>query len=238
MHQLHSIGRQAAVGQGLLHQPGQGLVGLDRLGAPAQNAGVATLDRQAGSLDGHIGPALEDHAKYANWHPHLAHPYAAGLLAQAGDFANDFWHIGELFAAVGAGLQNLGAELEPVHQRCRQASGGGALQVFGVVGLQRPRVLAQQNCQAPQGLVFGGSSGFGHQGRGGFGLGPQAQAVLRDVERVHASALPYQAAIAPSVRGSVPPHSTPWALRQMICPRPKPMRLPDQATSCPKAARP
>ncbi len=53
-----------------------------------------------------------------------------------------------------------------------------------------------------------------------------------------AGSLAYQAAIAPSVRGSVPPHSTPCASRQMIWPRPKASRLLDQATSWPNRARP
>ena len=98
---------------------GQRLVRFDRLRAAAQDAGVAALDRQAGGLDGHVGPALEDHAEHADRHAHLADADAAGLLLHADDLADDVGHGGQLLAALGHGLDDLGRELEAVHHAAR-----------------------------------------------------------------------------------------------------------------------
>jgi hypothetical protein len=92
---------------------------VDRLGAAPQDAGVAALDREAGRLDGHIGPALEDHAEHAERNAHLADADAAGLLLQADDLADDVRHRGQLFAALRHGFDDLRRELEAVHHRWR-----------------------------------------------------------------------------------------------------------------------
>ena len=185
LHQLHGLHRQTAVGQGFLHQKRQRLVRLDGLRATAQDAGVAAFDGEAGRFDGHVGSALENHAKHANGHPHLAHADATGHLLHADDFADHVGHGGQLLAALGAGFQHLGGQFQAVHHRLGQSGGAGALQVFGVVQLQGIGALAQQGGQMPQSLVFGGSRGFGHQGRGRFGLQAQGLHVFSGVQFGH-----------------------------------------------------
>ena len=98
-HQLHGVRWQAAFSQGLPHQFGQRFVRGYGLGAATQDAGVTTFDGQAGRLNGDVGSALINHAKHTDGHAHLTHLYPAGLLAHAGDAANDVGHSRQLFAA-------------------------------------------------------------------------------------------------------------------------------------------
>jgi hypothetical protein len=170
LHQLHRVLWQARLGQRLLHDLGQRLVRINSLGAAAQDAGIAALDAEAGRFDGHVGPALVDHAEHTNWHTHLAHADAAGLLLHANDLANDVGHGGQLLAALGTGLQHLGAKFEAVHHGLGQTGGAGALQIAGVVDLQSIHVLAQQPGQRLERFVFDSCWRFGHQRRGCFCL--------------------------------------------------------------------
>ena len=49
--------------------------------APAQDAGIAALDRQARRLDGDVRATLENHPEHADGHAHLSNPDAAGCCA-------------------------------------------------------------------------------------------------------------------------------------------------------------
>src|SRR3989344_2722383 len=95
--------------------------------------------------------------------------------------------------AFGGGLQHLGAELEAVHHGLGQAVGHSALQVFGVVDLQRSHVLTQQAGQRLERFVFDSCWRFGHQRRGRFGLETERMRVFGDVESVHPAILPHLA---------------------------------------------
>ena len=187
---LHRVGGQAGFFQGPLHQRGQRLVGIDRLRSSPQDGRVAALDRQAGRLDRHVGPALEDHAEHAQRHPHLPHPDAAGLLAHAGDLADQLGHGGQLVAALGHRLEHLGRQAQPVDHRRGQAGGLGAGQVLGVLGRQGRAALAQQAGQGAQGAVLGGGVGARHRGRCGAGLQAEGVDVFGDVQGVHAAHFP------------------------------------------------
>ena len=154
LHQLHGVVRQTGLSQRLLHQPGQGFVGVNGFGAAAQDARVAAFDGQTGGLDGDIGPALVNHAEHANGHPHLAHADSAGLLLHADDLANHVGHGGQLLAALGTGIQHFGCELEAIHQRLGQASRAGPRQVACVVRLQSVCAFAQQPGQSHKRFVF------------------------------------------------------------------------------------
>ena len=182
---MHGIGGQAAFGQRLLHQPRQGLVGVNRFRTTPQDAGVAAFDGQAGRLDRHVGTALENHAEHANGHTHLTHANAAGLLLHANDFANHVRHGGQLLAALRACFQYLGAELEAVHHGGRQTGGNGPFQVFGVIGLQRSSVAAQQFREATQRGILDRSAGARHDSRSHFGLSAQRLGQFGDVDRIH-----------------------------------------------------
>jgi hypothetical protein len=85
-------------------------------------------------------------------------------------FADHIGHRGQLLAALGAGLQHLRRELEPVHHRLGQTGGDGTLQVAGVVDLQGLHVGAQQGGQLSQGGVLHCRGRLGHQGRSSLGL--------------------------------------------------------------------
>jgi hypothetical protein len=115
-HQLHRIGRQAGLFERVLHERRQGEVGLQRLRAAAQDAGVAALDGQRGGLDRHVGPALVDHGEDAERNAHPADLDAARLLAQLGDRTDRVRHGGDLLAALGHRLDHGGVEPEPVEQ--------------------------------------------------------------------------------------------------------------------------
>jgi hypothetical protein len=66
LHQLHRIGGRPASASACCTSA-QRLVGLDGLGAAAQDAGVAALDGQAGGLDGDVGPALVRSCRTRRW---------------------------------------------------------------------------------------------------------------------------------------------------------------------------
>ena len=122
-HQLHGVGRQAGVHERGLHLAPQRQVGLQRLGAAAQDAGVAALDGQRGGFDRDVGPALVDHAEHAQRHAHLPHADAAGPALHAADLAHRVGHGGDLLAALGHGVDDLRRERQAVEQRAGQAGG-------------------------------------------------------------------------------------------------------------------
>ena len=185
LHQLHAVGRQGVVGQRPLHQERQRAVGIDCLRAAPQDAGIAALDGQAGSLDGHVGAAFEHHGEDPDRHPHLAHADAAGLLLHADDVADHIGHGGELFAALGHGVDDLRGEFQPVDHRSGQAGGLGARDVLLVLGVQVFQVVTQQLRQAPQGGIAAGSTGPGHQAGCGACLDAEGLAIFGDGVRGH-----------------------------------------------------
>jgi hypothetical protein len=141
--QLHGVGgRPASSSARAPARPAPGWTGC--LGAAAQDAGVAALDGQRRGLDGHVGPALIDHAEHAQRHAHVADADAGGAALHAGDLADRVGHGGDLLAALGHGLQHLGAEAQAVdHRRARPAAarhpGRLALAVECRAGLARRR---------------------------------------------------------------------------------------------------
>ena len=162
-HQLYRMLRQTGLDQGFAHQADQRLVRFNGFRAPAQDAGVATFDGQAGSLDGDAGAAFVNHAKHANGHAHLPHANAAGYLFHANDFANDVGHGRQLLAPLRAGFDHFGRELQTVHHGFRQARSLRTAQVLGVVYLQGLDVFAQQACKHQQCPVFCSSTRFGRK---------------------------------------------------------------------------
>ena len=161
-HQLHHIAGQASLRQRLLHQRCQRLVRLDRLGAAAQNTGVAAFDGQAGRFNRDVGAAFINHAEHANGHPHLPHANAAGLLFHADDVADHVRHHGELLTADGHCVDGLRRQREPVQHRPGQPGGSRPVQIALVRLLQAGDVLTQQSRQARQRLVFSRRRRLGH----------------------------------------------------------------------------
>ena len=99
--ELHRVGRQARLGQRRLHQVAQRTVRTQRLRAAAQDAGVAALDGERRGIDGHVRPALVDHAEHAERHAHAPDADAARPAAQLADLADRVGQRGHLLAALG-----------------------------------------------------------------------------------------------------------------------------------------
>ena len=170
-HQLHAVRGQAAFFQRLRAQGSQRLAGRQGFAAAAQDAGVAAFDGQRRRLDGHVRPAFVNHAEHAQRHAHLPHADAAGLLAQAGDFANHVGHGRQLLAALRSRFDDGGRELEAVAHGRAQFAGAGQIACIGL--LQGGGVFAQQPRQRAQGAAFAGGAGAGHVRCGGAGLAAQ-----------------------------------------------------------------
>ena len=151
---MHRIGGQAGLSERLLHQRSQRPVRFNRLGAAAQNTGVATFDRQRGRFNRDVGPAFINHAEHANGHTHLADADAAGLLFHANDLADHVGHGRKLLASKGDSFQGFRVELEPVQHGAGQAGRCRALQIEGIGGLQRRDLAAQQGSQPRKCFVF------------------------------------------------------------------------------------
>jgi hypothetical protein len=95
---------------------------------PRRMQALPLLMLRRGRLDRHIGPALVDHAEHADRHAHLAHAMPLGCCFMPMISPIDVGHGGQLLAALGAGFQHLGAELQAIHHGLGQAGGAGALQ--------------------------------------------------------------------------------------------------------------
>jgi hypothetical protein len=180
-HQLHGLDGQAGACQGLAHQLPQGQVGLDGLRAATQDAGVAALDGQGRRLDGDVGAALVNHAEHAQGDAHLAHADAGGTALDAGHLADGIGHGGQLFAALGHGVDDFPGQAQAVHHGRGQSRRLGGGDVAGVGFRQRGAGLAQQAGKLRQGVILGPGGGAGHGGRGRAGLLAQGPHVGLDV---------------------------------------------------------
>ena len=180
-HHLHGVGRQAGRLQCLGNQFPQGQIRLDGLGAAAQDAGIAALDRQRGGFDGDVGPALENHAEHAERYAHLADAEAGGQALDAGHFTDRIGHRGELVAAFGHGGDDLVGQAQAVDHRCGEAGGLGGGDVARIGVAQRRAGGEQQPRQFGQGVVLCPGRGAGHRGRGGTRLLADALHVSLDV---------------------------------------------------------
>ncbi|MNN20003.1 hypothetical protein D3C81_1332620 [compost metagenome] len=87
-HYLHGARGQAGFGQALLDAGGDCLIGVDRLGATAQDGRVTRLQAQAGRVDGHVRPRFVDDPDHAQRHAHLADLDAGRHIAHVADFAD------------------------------------------------------------------------------------------------------------------------------------------------------
>src|SRR5690606_38025126 len=85
---LHGSGWQFGLGQAQLDAAGNRLVRVDRLGAAAQDGGVARLQAKAGGVDGHVGPRLVDDPYHAQRYAHAADLDAGRQIAHVADLAD------------------------------------------------------------------------------------------------------------------------------------------------------
>ena len=163
-HQLHRVFGQASSGQCLVHQRGQRLIRFDGLAAAAQDAGIAALDAQAGRLDCHVGTAFKNHAKNTDWHAHLPHANATGLLLQAADGPDHIGHSRQLQAAFLQGINYLGRQTQTIDHWRTQTCVLGARNILRICRLQKITLLSEHIRQRMQSRVFLGCRRRRHAG--------------------------------------------------------------------------
>lgn len=179
-HHLHGGGRQAGLGQALLDAAGDRLVGVDRLGAAAQDGRVAGLQAQAGGVDGHVRPRLVDDPDHAQRHAHLADLDARGHIAHVADLADRVGQRGDLAQALDHVVDARRGQRQAVQHRRLQAIGaaGGEVLLVGVGQLRAGGV--QRIGRGQQGAVLLRGGGAREQPRGGAGIAAQAAHIVED----------------------------------------------------------
>ena len=108
--------RQAGGGKPGAHALGDGAIGLQRLRAAAQDAGVARLDAERRSVCRDVRPRLVNDADHAERHAHARDLDAARLLAPVGDGADRVGQGGDFFDATRHLLDERRREREPVDE--------------------------------------------------------------------------------------------------------------------------
>ncbi len=133
-HQLHGVGRQAGVGQGVRQDAMQGDVGMHRLAAAAQDDGVAALDAQAGRVHRHVGPRFVDEKDHAERNADFVDLQTVGPDGAGANLSHRV-RQGRHLAQAGGGVAQSGrGQPQSIHLRRRQAGLGGAGRVFFVGG--------------------------------------------------------------------------------------------------------
>ena len=170
--ELHGVGGQAGGGERLLHEGGEGGVGVEDFLAAAQDRGVAALQAEDGAVDGDVGARLVDDADHADGHAHAADLQAIGTRGFVEQFADGIGQRGDLADALGELLEAGLIESEAVDLGGGQAVGFGLGEVE-LVGLhERGGGGRQQVGQLEQRGVFHGGRGRGeHERRGAGALG-------------------------------------------------------------------
>jgi hypothetical protein len=142
-----------------LHAGGNGAVRLERLGAAAQDAGVARFHAQRRGVGGHVGAGLVDDADDADRHAHPRHFDAGRALDAPGDLPDGVGELRHLLDALGHLLDELRRQRQPVDE-CGVGAVFPCLSDIGAVG--------GKNClrAGPDVLRHGGESailllGFG-----------------------------------------------------------------------------
>ena len=138
---------------------GDGLVGVERLAAAAQDGRVAALQAQAARVGGHVRARLVDDAHHAQRHAHAPHLDAGGAEAQVRDLAHRVRQLRDLAQALGHFLDHLGGELEAVDEGVVGAVGARALHVLRVGGEDRLLAVDERLGGDLEGAVLGGGAG-------------------------------------------------------------------------------
>jgi hypothetical protein len=123
---------QAFRGERFVQRVGDGVVGVKRLGAAAQDDRVAGFEAEARRVGGHVGPRLVDHGDHAEGHAHPPDLDAAGPRAHVRPLADGIVERGDLPQRVRHLLDALGVEQQPVDHRVGQVVLVGVGEVFFV----------------------------------------------------------------------------------------------------------
>ena len=164
-----------------LHAGGDGAIGMDGLGAAAQDRRVAGLQAQPCRVRGHVGARFVDDADDAERHAHLADLDAGRAVFHVADLADGVGQGGDLLQAFGHALHRLFGEGEPVHRGGIQCMGFRGGDILGILGDQPGAVAQHGICDGKQRAVLGGGVGLRHQARCGARLLSDGLHVLLDV---------------------------------------------------------
>ncbi|MNZ18866.1 hypothetical protein D3C78_358860 [compost metagenome] len=125
---LNHGGRQAGLGKATLNAGSDGAVGVNGLGAAAQDGGVAGLQAQAGGIDGHVRARFVDDPDHPQRHAHLADLNTRRAIAHVADGADRVCQAGHLAQAGDHAVDTRWGQGQAVEQ--------GRLQTVGTAGGQ------------------------------------------------------------------------------------------------------
>ena len=178
-------GRLEPVGEGGAERQRRG----QRVGAGAQDAGVAALHAECSGLGGDVGPGLVDHEHHAQRDAHLLHRESVGTAPGRGDAPHRIGECGHLAEGRGDGVEPPRVEAEPVEEGLGGPGPAGGGQV-GAVGLQDGggvRGEGRGGCAERLVLLLGGGAGQDPGGPprpGGQVAHAQGEAGVRPAHRV------------------------------------------------------
>ena len=112
-----------------------------------------------------VGPGFVNDADHAQRHPHPADFHAIGAFAHFADFAHRVGERGHLLHARGHRLDRLGAERQPVDERCVTAGGACSRHIL-CIGREQRRAAGPQ-CRGNRGEcpILRRAVGAGEQAR-------------------------------------------------------------------------
>ena len=209
---LHHACRQPGGLQPFTHAGGDGLVRMQRLGATAQDRGVAGFQAQACGIRRHVGTRLVDDADDAERHPHLADLDARGAVLEAVDFADRIRQRGDLLEAFGHAGDGLVVKLQAVKQRGVEPA-GARLRHVARIGFEQPGGIApDRRRHRKQRAVLLIGVGAGDRARGLARLLAQRLHIAFNVH-IFFHCLPVQPASVPCAAAyptDRPPAPAPW----------------------------
>ena len=151
---LHHGGRQTGFGQAALDAHCNGTVGVNRLGATAQDGCVARLQAQAGSINGHVRTRLVDDSDYTQRYTHLADLNTRRAVAHVANRADGVWQACHLTQTDNHAVDACRGQRQALQHGRLKAVGpaGGQVQFVGSNQLQTCGI--QCSSSAVQGTVF------------------------------------------------------------------------------------
>ena len=189
-HHLHDLVGQTRCRQPFTQALGDRSVGMDGLGTTTQNAGIAGLEAQTGSLDGHVRTRLIDDADHTERHAHLANLDARRQKLHVANGAHRVGKCRHLAQAFDHSGQTGRRERQTVEHRLIKAVVAAGLQVQLIGCNQTLGGRFNRLGGSQQGSILDGGRGAGNHSRGLAGLLPQLGHVYRYLFNAHAVTCP------------------------------------------------
>jgi hypothetical protein len=181
LYHLHRGLGQARAFQARAHALGDRQVGAQRLGAAAQDAGVARLQAQSRGVGRHVRARFVDDADHAERHAHAADLDAGRAAREPADFSDRVFQRRDLFQSFGHLRDALRIEREAIDEGA-VAAGFFRLLHIGLIGLQQlRRARADRVRHRAQRAVLGIAAGTRELARGFARRAPEFAHVGRDI---------------------------------------------------------